>query len=115
MEQSFDPGKVVAFTEKIKGEIERKLLGQETIDGRMTDKYEVVYEVNGKTETMFQWMAEGLSIPVKTAAADNSRTTEYKNIKTGKQPDSLFEIPADYQKFSYQMPSMKDMLKRFGR
>jgi len=115
MEQPFDPGKVVAFTEKIKGEIERKLLGQETIDGRMTDKYEVVYNAYGNTETMFQWMAEDLNIPVKTAAADNSWTTEYKNIKTGNQPDELFEVPADYQKFSNQMPSMKDMLEQYGR
>lgn len=115
MEQPFDPGKVVATSEKINGEIERKLIGQETIDGRMTDKYQIVYNANGKTETMFQWLAVGLSIPVKTAAADNSWTTEYKNIKTGKQPDSLFEIPAEYQKFSNQMPSMKDMLEQYGR
>jgi hypothetical protein len=115
MEQPYDPSKVVATSEKISGEIERKLLGQETIDGRMTNKYQVVYKENGKTETMFQWLAPGLSIPLKTAAADNSWMMEYKNIKTEKQPDSLFEIPADYQKFSNQMPSMKDMLEQYGR
>jgi len=115
MEQPFDPSKVVATSEKISGEIERKLIGQEIIDGRMTNKYQVVYNQNGKRVTIFQWFAAGLNIPVKTVAGDNSWTMEYKNIKTGKQSDSLFEVPAGYQKFSYQVPSMKDILKEFGR
>jgi hypothetical protein len=114
MEQSFDPSKVVATSEKVNGEIERTLIGQEIIDGKMTKKYQIVYNQNGKRETMFQWIADGLKIPVKVAAGDNSWTMEYKNIKTGKQPDALFEVPADYQKLSYQMPSMKDMLEGLG-
>jgi hypothetical protein len=114
MEQPFDPGKVVATSEKISGEIERKLIGQEIIDGRMTNKYQIVYNQDGKRETIFQWIAVGLNIPVKIAAGDNSWTMEYKNIKIGKQSDALFEVPADYQKFSYQMPSMKDILEGFG-
>ena len=115
MEQPFDPGKVVAGSEKVSGEIERKLIGKEMIDGKMTGKYQIVYNQNGKRETIFQWLATGLMIPIKTAAGDNSWTMEYKNIKIGKQSDALFEVPPDYEKFSYQMPSMKDMLKRFGR
>lgn len=115
MEQRLDPSMAAVTSEKVSGEIERKLMGRETIDGKMTDKYQVVYKASGKTVTMFQWLAPGLKIPVKTAAADNSWMTEYKNIKTGKQPDALFEIPAGYQKFSPQMPSMKDMLKQLGR
>ena len=115
MEQPFDPGKVTPTSEKVDGEIERKLLGQEKIDGKMTNKYQIVYNQDGKREVIFQWIAAGLKIPVKTAAGDSSWTMEYKNIKIGKQSDVLFEVPADYQKFSYQMPSMKDMLKGLGR
>jgi hypothetical protein len=111
MEQSFDPSKAVATSEKVNGEIERKLIGQEKIDGKMTNKYQVVYTQNKKKVTILQWIAAGLQMPVKTAAVDNSWTMEYKNIKRAKQPDSLFEVPADYQKFSYQKPSMKDILK----
>ena len=111
MEQPFDPNQVVATAEKIGGEIERKLIGQEMVDGRMASKYQVVYNLHGRRETMFQWIVSGIKIPVKTAAGDNSWTMEYKNIKTGKQPDSLFEIPAGYQKFSTQMPTMKDIFK----
>ena len=115
MEQPFDPSKAVASSEKVSGEIERKLIGQEIIDGKMTNKYQIVYNQNGKRETIFQWLAVGLKIPVKTAAGDNRWIMEYKNIKTGKQSDALFEVPADYQKFSYQRPSVKDILKGLVR
>jgi len=101
MEQAFDVSKVMATSEKVSGEIERKLIGQEIIEGKKTDKYEVIYDQGGRRGTMFQWFAAGLKIPVKTAAGDNSWTMEYKNIKMGKQSDALFDIPADYQKFSY--------------
>lgn len=48
---------------------------------------------------MFQWVAPGIIIPIKTVAADNSWVTEYKNIKKGRQPVWLFEIPKGYKKF----------------
>lgn len=115
MEQPFDPSKTTGISEKVEGELERKLLGKENIDGRQAEKYQVVFSANRKKEIMFQWIVPGLSLPVKSAAADNSWKMEYKNIKTGKQPDSLFEIPAGYQKMGAVMPSMKDMLKGFGR
>lgn len=110
MEQALDPNKTVSTSEKIEGEIERKLLGKEMIDGKMADKYQVTYDVSGTRQTVLQWIVPGLMFPVKTAAADNSWTMEYRNIKTGHQPDSLFEIPTGYQKFSAQMPSMQDIL-----
>ncbi|MFA5099425.1 MAG: hypothetical protein WC547_00885 [Candidatus Omnitrophota bacterium] len=116
MEQAFDPAQAPATSEKVQGEVERKRIGQETIDGKKADKYQVVYTSNRKKESMFQWIVPGITMPVKMAAADNSWSVEYKNIKTGKQPDSLFEVPAGYQKFSMGMPSMKDMFKKgFGQ
>jgi len=115
MEQPVDPTKAAATSDKVSGEIERKLVGKESIDGRMTDKYQIVYNQNGKKQTLFQWFTAGLSVPIKTAAADNSWVTEYKNIKTDRQPDALFEVPADYQKLSNPMGPMKDMLEKFGK
>jgi hypothetical protein len=110
MEQALDPSKAVATQEKVKGEVERKLIGKEMIDGRSTDKYQIVFTRNNKKEIMLQWIAAGIPFPVKMAAGDNSWIVEYKNIKTGKQADSLFEVPAGYQKFAIGA-SMKDMLK----
>jgi hypothetical protein len=34
--------------------------------------------------------------------------TGFKNLKTGKQPDTLFEIPAGYQKLSYGIPPLPE-------
>lgn len=49
---------------------------------------------------------------MKTESKDSKGKTtsiiEYKNINTGNQPDSLFEIPAGYSKFamSFNIPGM---------
>ena len=46
---------------------------------------------------------------VKTIAENGSWQVEYKNINIGTQPDSLFEVPSDYSKFS--LPSVQDMMQ----
>ena len=111
MEQAFDPSKVMASSEKVEGEIERMPLGKDTVNGKITDKYKVTYQIGGNKDEMFQWIESGSNLPVKSAAVDGSWSVEYRNIKTGPQPDSLFEIPADYKKFSMDMPDMGDMMK----
>ncbi|MBW2974230.1 DUF4412 domain-containing protein [Candidatus Woesearchaeota archaeon] len=85
--------------EKIEGEIERKLIGNETIDGHPTKKFLIRYKIGNKEEQVYQWLAMDINFPVKTAAIDGSWGQEYKNIKMSTQPDSLFEIPAGYNKF----------------
>ena len=112
MERALDASRAPAQSEKVEGEVKRALVGQDVIDGRKVEKYEVVYVNNNKKESMFQWIVPGMMMPVKMAAGDNSWSMEYKNIKTGKQDDSLFEIQAGYEKFSMQMPSMKNMFKK---
>ncbi len=103
MEQPFDPRNIVVATEKVPGEIERKLIGKESVNGKMTDKYSVVSEVDGMKESVFQWIDPASKIPIKTMAQDGSWTMEYQNMSMGSEPDSLFEIPAGYQKM--KLPS----------
>lgn len=110
MEQPINPDQAAVTSDKIEGEIERKFVGKEMVDNKMADKYRIIYEINGNRMTVFQWLIPGLAMPVKTAAADNSWSMEYRNIRTESQPDYLFEIPAGYQKFSANMPSMQDIL-----
>lgn len=95
--------------DKVTGEVSRKLIGKETIDGRSTEKYEVTFKDGSKTEKMYQWMATDIKFPVKMAAVDGTWTMEYKNIKTGAQADSLFEVPSGYKKMA--MPAMPQMPK----
>lgn len=108
MEQPLKPENIVASTDKMPGEIERKHLGTETVDGKKTEKYRIVYTVEDKRETIFQWIDTGSGFPIKTAAEDGSWVMEYKNLKIGKQPDALFEIPAGYRKMSYGIPSIPE-------
>ncbi len=104
MEMPIDLSQKPKVEEKFEGEIDRKQVGTETIDGHTTKKYLITYKVDNKQEQVYQWMATDIYFPVKTAALDGSWTQEFKNIKIGSQPDSLFEVPAGYQKI--QMPQM---------
>ena len=101
MEQPFDSKSFQSTKEKLEGEIERKLVGTDTVDGKPTKKYLVTFESEKVKGSVYQWMMEGMNFPAKTAAVDGSWTMEYKNIKIGAQPAELFEIPAGYTKMSY--------------
>ncbi len=93
--------------EKYEGEIERKQVGSETIDGHPTKKYLITYKTDNETHQVYQWVATDINMPVKTSAIDGSWSHELRNIKIGNQPDNLFEIPAGYQKM--QMPHFPGM------
>jgi hypothetical protein len=115
MEQPIRTNNIVVAREKMPGEIERVSMGQESIDGQMTTKYRITYSEGGTKTTIYQWFSSGLPIPVKTMTEDGSWTMEYKNIKTGKQPDSLFEIPAGFKKFSYEVNAPQNALEMTGQ
>lgn len=117
MEQEFDQSKAPQTSEKVTGEVERKKVGQEMIEGKQADKYEIVYMADNKKETMYQWVLPQIKMPVKMVVpGKNGWSLEYKNLKMERQPDSLFEVPAGYEKFAMQMPSMKNMFKKgFGQ
>ena len=107
MEMSFDPTQKPRVDEKFTGEISRKLIGSENINGHTSNKYEVTYKEKNKVVKVYQWIAKDINFPIKTAAVDGSWSSEFKNIKIGKQPDNLFEVPSGYQKMS--MPMMPRM------
>jgi hypothetical protein len=105
IEMKFDPSKDQSPREKVQGEVSRKLIGSETVDGHPTKKYEVTVRDGKKQMKTFQWLATDLNnFPIKTAAVDGGWAMEYRNIKMGSQPDSLFEAPKGYKKTA--MPGM---------
>ncbi|HRT26579.1 MAG TPA: hypothetical protein P5551_06280 [Syntrophales bacterium] len=95
MESKYDPSQV-PVQKRVRGEMSRKLVGSETIDGHPAQKYEVTYRDGGKVMKSYQWVATDINFPVKTAATDGSWSMEYRNIRMGTQPESLFEIPKGY-------------------
>lgn len=106
MEMRFDPSKQPRTGEKVQGEVSRKLLGPETVDGHPCQKYEVTYKDKETSQKMYQWMATDIKFPVRTAAVDGAWMVEYKNIRLGSQPDSLFEVPSGFQKAGMTLPDM---------
>lgn len=113
MEQPINPMMVSGASEKRPGEIERKFLGNEDVDGRPAAKYRIVCESNGMRETVLQWSDRASSVPLKVSAEDGSWSVTYKNLKVGPQDPSLFEVPEGYTKFS--MPNMGDMANMLGQ
>jgi hypothetical protein len=103
VEMPFDPKKKPAIEEKQPSETNRKLLGTEVIEGRVTKKYQVTTKERGTDGSFYQWVATDLNFPVKTTALNGSWSIEYQNIKTS-VADNLFEIPENYEKIS--MPAM---------
>lgn len=98
---------------EIKGETDRKLEGSETIDGHPTNKYLITYKEGTTTGKVYQWWATDINFPLRTADVNNKWVHEYKNVKVGTQPDSLFEVPAGYYKM--QMPGMPFNMMRQGK
>lgn len=87
--------------EALKGLGERKLVGEETVNGYPCDKYVFVY--NDKSMgTLNQWISKKLKIAIKMESEGSpyKMVTEYKNIKEGPIADSIFDLPAGYTKIN---------------
>lgn len=109
MEQPIDPKMAAQTSREMPGEMERKSLGKENVNGRDAEKFLVVYSQNGRTDSIHQWLtSEGL--PIRTAALDGSWSADFKNIQEGPQPATLFEPPTGYQKF--EMPDVNSMMRQ---
>lgn len=83
---------------EIENEVERKQVGEETVNGHPAKKYLVTVKNGNNKEQLYQWMATDINFPIKSAALDGSWVQEFKNVKTGSPEDGLFEIPAGYTK-----------------
>ena len=102
IEMPFDPETRPKVEEKYPGEIERKEVGRETIDGHPTIKYLITYKTDSKKNQVYQWLAKDISFPMKSAAVDGAWIQEFRNVRMASQPDNLFEVPQGYTKI--QMP-----------
>ena len=105
MEQAFTEDSARGMVQKMDNEVKREKLGTETVNGIKADKYKVSYKTEGRTDSIYQWLASGMQMPVRTSSVDGKWSMELSNVKFGDQPDSLFEVPAGYKKFSYNIPS----------
>lgn len=71
-----------------------KFLGEDTVSGMPCKKYETVED----EEKTIVWISKQFPFPIRVE--DSEVTMEYKNIKQGPLDNSLFELPAGYEKMS---------------
>ena len=90
---------------------DKKYLGKETVNGYKCEKYRYTSQ-DPAAGTTIMWFSKKLNFPIKMEmeGPSASMSMEYKNIQEKKLPDSLFKIPAGYQKMSMpMMPKMPGM------
>jgi outer membrane lipoprotein-sorting protein len=102
MEMALTPQAKAKMMKMPQDQAKMKLLGTETVNGYEADKYEAT-GTKGQASKEYVWVAKKLGMPLKMTSADGSFSMEYKNIKEGNVPDSVFEVPAGYQKMSMPM------------
>jgi hypothetical protein len=73
-----------------------RVVGQETVNGRTTNKTEVTMTSGGQTQTLHIWFDPKLHILVRYEM-NGKIMSELRNIQEGPQPASLFEPPAGYR------------------
>jgi hypothetical protein len=81
---------------------ESKKLGAETVNGRDTVKWRCTGQKprqGAEPSDATLWYDEALKFWIRSAR-DSGEISEIRNIEVGKQPASLFEIPAGYQQFN---------------
>jgi outer membrane lipoprotein-sorting protein len=79
---------------------EMKLLGPEKVNGYETEKYETTVKGSVKPMKHYVWVSKKLGVPIKMVSLDGKFSMNYRDIKEGGVPDSLFEIPPGYQKMT---------------
>ncbi len=76
----------------------KKLVGPETLNGYVTDRYETEVKTDAGTLRATIWVAQKLGLPIRIETADKSFVEEYRDIQEGGVEDALFAIPAGYKK-----------------
>jgi outer membrane lipoprotein-sorting protein len=110
MEMPLNPqASAQTMIKKPESQVEMKLLGQETVNGYKTEKYETSVKHRGKAVKEYIWLSKKLGMPIKVAAVDGSHSMEYRDIQEGGVSDALFQPPQGYQKMQMPMgmPRMK--------
>jgi hypothetical protein len=95
--------------------IEQTPLGEEKLDGQVMDKSKIIMTHSSGTKMGgFMWTTkQGILAKMDAIAVEKGSKARFKmeqtNIKVGKQPADLFEIPKGFQRMD--MGGMGDMLK----
>jgi hypothetical protein len=80
--------------------MEMQLVGREMLNGRPTEKWEMTAtRPGGQSQVSYQWYDPFIKMNIREEQAGGF-VREFQNIKIGKQPATLFTIPAGYKEVS---------------
>ncbi len=90
------------------GSSEYRMIGKDVVNGRQTEKWELVQhqDRDQKTSRTLQWYDPKLKLHIREELP-GGYVRELKNIQEGSQPVSLFELPQGYQKKEMPAPGQK--------
>ncbi len=107
------------WEQKAKGMVKSenaRVLGKETVNGYRCTKKQVTrkMEVMGMkmTDTQTIWVSDKIDVPIRTRS-QNGAVTELRNIREGRPPAKVFEIPPGYKKVGDNMMAL--MMAMGGR
>lgn len=93
----YSPEHDLMVTETLVGEVARQEIGTEERDGHPTILYEVTTKHGERIDAYYQWLATDIRFPLKLAKKDGSWIMEYQHVKMRSLPDSLFNLPVNFQ------------------
>lgn len=76
---------------------EMRLVGEEKVNDRQVEKWELVSSWDQRSASSFQWYDPVLKLAVREEGP-GGMINELRNIQAGPQPDHLFRLPAGYKK-----------------
>lgn len=100
-ESSDNPWSASSMTRVLSGGMNKKSGGKQRVNGIVCDKY-VYTSRDGKPGTITQYAAKelDLSVRVEMKSEKGTLSIDFKNIKKGPSPASLFQLPKGYKKVS---------------
>jgi len=82
--------------------VKSEQLGKEFLDGQEYEKVRVTTTYKGQVYASVEWRSKALfGLVVKSQDVKAQWSAEYKNIKPGEQPASLFELPSGYNRIAF--------------
>jgi len=80
-------------SEQMDGEISRELVGDEMLDGRPVELFEVTVAEGGTTRQYYRWVTKAERFPLKTVSKQGQWSEEFHRLIFTEQSPFLFELP----------------------
>ena len=84
---------LLTVTEKMNGEVSREFVGDETLNGHLTELFEVTVSEDGETRQFYRWVTKAQRFPLKTVSKQGKWSEEFRRPIFTEQSLFLFELP----------------------